>query len=176
MTDCSVISLKTVAKLIGASRTQATRYVRSLNIVPQMRRTPDAGNSHACLTVTQEECDFIVKNRKDDGFLESSQSSDNIVGQFYILQVIPEFCAWRVKLGYADNVQSRITHHKTSAPSAQLLKTWPCERFWEKTVIDHALRCDHDKIGVEVFEFHDLDALVVRLDVLFTALGAQPND
>jgi hypothetical protein len=49
-------------------------------------------------------------------------------GYFYIIQLVPEAIPNRVKLGFADSVERRLADHRTSAPTAKLLKTWPCKR------------------------------------------------
>ena len=137
-----------------------------------MRRCADSGNNHSCLTVTNEEYQYIIKTRIDEGYLSTNQTSSSTNGYFYIIQVIPEFSEFRVKLGFADNVETRLSQHKTSAPSAKILNKWDCERTWEKTIIDYVLKLDHEKIGNEVFEFKDIKKLISHIDILFNILNS----
>jgi len=46
-------------------------------------------------------------------------------GYFYIIQLVPEALPNRVKIVFADNVATRLAEHRTDAPTAKLLKTWP---------------------------------------------------
>ena len=43
-------------------------------------------------------------------------------GYFYVIQLVPEALPNRVKIGFADNVEKRLAEHRTSAPTAKLLK------------------------------------------------------
>jgi len=51
-------------------------------------------------------------------------------GYFYIIQLIPEALPNRVKIGFSDNLEKRLSEHKTAAPTAKILKAWPCKRSW----------------------------------------------
>ena len=46
-------------------------------------------------------------------------------GYFYLVQLVPEALPNRVKIGFADNVEKRLTEHRTAAPTAKLLEAWP---------------------------------------------------
>ena len=52
-------------------------------------------------------------------------------GFFYIIQLVPEALPNRVKIGFADNVERRLTEHHTAAPTARVVKAWPCKRSWD---------------------------------------------
>ncbi len=49
-------------------------------------------------------------------------------GYFYVIQLVPEALPNRVKIGIADSVEKRLAEHRTAAPTAKLLKSWPCKR------------------------------------------------
>ena len=63
-------------------------------------------------------------------------------GSFYLIQLVPEALPNRVKIGYADNVNQRLNEHKTAAPTAILLKSWPCKRSWDYAAMDSITRED----------------------------------
>lgn len=63
-----VISMKRLAEEIGMDRSACRRYVLSLGIQPQRRRTSDSGFQVA-LTLTREQADRVKKARSDDGYL-----------------------------------------------------------------------------------------------------------
>lgn len=52
-------------------------------------------------------------------------------GHFYVIQLVPEALPERVKLGFADNLERRLTEHQTAAPTARVLKSWQCKRSWD---------------------------------------------
>ena len=129
------ISLKTLAAEMGMDRSHARRYVLRLGVEPQKRRTQDSGGQ-LTLTVSAIEAEFIKSRRNEQGFLENAKPVQNEAGFFYIIQLVPELDPKRVKLGFADDVSVRLSQHRTSAPTAVVLKSWPCKRSWESTVID----------------------------------------
>jgi hypothetical protein len=73
-------------------------------------------------------------------------------GYFYIIQLIPEALPNRVKIGFADNVEKRVGEHRTAAPTAKLLKTWPCKRSWDYAAMDSITREGCKLVLNEVYE------------------------
>lgn len=75
-----------------------------------------------------------------------------------------------MKLGFADDAETRLAQHRTSAPTARLFKTWPCRRSWEFTAIDALSAAGCKLILNEVYECRDLGALITHGDQLFKML------
>lgn len=73
-------------------------------------------------------------------------------GFFYIIQLVPEALPGRVKLGFAENVERRLIEHRTAAPTANLLKAWPCKRSWDYAAMDSVTRTDCQLVLNEVYE------------------------
>lgn len=59
---------------------------------------------------------------------EEDEKKYDRYGSFYIIQLVPEALPKRVKIGFAENIEQRLTEHHTAAPTAKLLKSWPCKR------------------------------------------------
>jgi hypothetical protein len=76
-----------------------------------------------------------------------------------------------VKLGFADDAGARLTQQRTAAPTAKLLKTWPCKRSWEFTVIDALPTGSCKLILNEVCECLGLARLLAHGDQLFVLLA-----
>ena len=165
----SYISLKQLAEELGMDRSHCRRYVLKLGVEPQKHRTEDSGNQLA-LTVTAEEAEMIRQRRSEGGFLDSTKPVESNVGVFYIIQLVPELDPKRIKFGFADDAASRLGQHRTSAPTATVLKTWPCRRSWEGTIIDALSSFGCNLIMNEVFECSDLDTLTAKADELFSLL------
>jgi len=163
------LSIKELAAEMGMDRSHARRYVLNLGIEPVKRRTPDSGGQPT-LTVSVDEADFIRRTRKEQGFLGTGQTVSTETGFFYAIQIVPDLDPNRVKLGFADNVETRLAQHRTSAPTARLLKSWPCKRTWERTVMDALAAVGGRLILNEVFEFSDVDTVLRRADELFALL------
>jgi hypothetical protein len=92
------------------------------------------------------------------------------LGVFYVIRLVPELDPRRLKLGFADDLQSRLGQHRTVAPTAAVIKSWPCKRAWEKTVMDCLTGANCRLILNEVFECDDVDDLIRCADNLFALL------
>lgn len=87
-----------------------------------------------------------------------------------MIRLVPELDARRLKLGFADDLPSRLVQHRTAAPTAAVIKSWPCKRAWERTVMDCLTLVNCRLILNEVFECDDVDALIARAEKLFELL------
>ncbi|HMM51470.1 MAG TPA: hypothetical protein PKD87_07625 [Burkholderiaceae bacterium] len=165
------LSIKDLAKRLGMDRSHARRYVMKLGYSFHKRRTPDSG-SQLTLCVTNAEADEIVSLRADKGFTASTVVAISDVGVFYVIQLVPDLDPKRLKLGFAESLEQRLSQHRTAAPTARVLRAWPCKRPWELTAIDALTREGCRLILNEVFECDDLDTLVKRGDAFFSMLPA----
>jgi hypothetical protein len=163
------ISLKALAAELGMDRSHARRYVLRLGVEPKKRRTPDSGGQ-LTLTVSATEAEFIRGRRNEQGFLDSSKPVQNEAGFFYVIQLVPELDPKRIKLGFADDVAVRLSQHRTSAPTAVVIKSWPCKRSWEGTIIDALASVGGKLILNEVYEFEDIQLLLNHGEQLFALL------
>lgn len=109
---------------------------------------------------------MIREFREAEGFTHFVPAS-NGDGYFYVIQLIPELDPHRIKVGFASDANARLDAHRTSAPTAELVLTWPCKRCWEKSAIDCATKEGCELIRGEVFTCKDIDALVARCDTFF---------
>ena len=163
------VSLKQLAKRLGMDRSHARRYLKKLNIKTQKRRTADSGNQ-LCLTVTEKQADQILAERRNEGFLGSGKAVASESGVFYVIKLVPELDAARIKLGFAVDMRNRLAQHRTAAPTASVLKTWPCKRSWEQTVMDALVADGCRHMLNEVYECDNLDTLIQKGDELFKLL------
>lgn len=163
------ISFKQLSEQLGMDRSHARRYILKLGIKPQKRRTPDSGNQ-LCLTVTEEQAQEILRQRSDQGFLNTSKVIDTELGVFYVIQLVPELDYRRLKLGFAIDINERLSQHRTAAPTATILQTWPCKRSWETTVTDCLISEGCKLILNEVYECDDLNKLILKGNALFKIL------
>ncbi len=164
-----LVPLRLLARELRVDRSHFRRYVLRLGITPQRRHTPDSGKK-LVVTVTAEEADRIRAARREQGYDLQTGEADETVGVFYVVQLVPELDPNRVKLGFADDADTRLAQHRTAAPTARLLKTWPCKRSWEFTVIDALSTAGCKLILNEVYECCDLARLLAHGDQLFALL------
>ena len=163
------VSLKELAEEFGIDRTNLRKYVRRHGVKPHERRTRDSGHQ-LTLAVTIPEAETIRAHRRGEGFFDSPKPMPKEVGDFYVIRLVPELDPRRIKLGFADDTDSRLAQHRTAAPTAVVVKSWPCRRTWESTAMDCLSGRDCKLILNEVFECEDVDALIRKADELFSLL------
>ncbi len=167
------ISLRQLAQILGINQSQARKYVLKLGYSPPRARTP---HSRGKLTYvfTQEEAQRILESRREQGFVmgdtRGTPVSSEDVGVFYIIQLVPELDPNRLKFGFAANVQDRLGQHRTAAPTACVLRSWPCRRTWEPTLIDCLASKGCELLLNEVYQCEDLSALIDYAEALFKML------
>lgn len=171
MTSDEYVSMKELAQRLGMDRSHARRYVLKLGYSFHKRRTPNSGNQ-LTLCVSGAEADEIVSQRADKGFIASTAVAISDVGVFYVIQLVPDLDPKRLKLGFAESLEQRLSQHRTAAPTARLLRAWPCKRSWELTAMDALTLQGCRLILNEVFECDEPEALVRRGDAFFSMLPA----
>ena len=103
--------------------------------------------------------------------LANKSHSEN--GFFYMIALIPEYNRGRIKVGFASNVEERLGNHRTAAPTAELVRCWPCKRAFEKTIIA-ALSSLGKQVRNEVYDFPNVDLIVAKAETLFSLLNIAP--
>jgi hypothetical protein len=119
------VSIKDLATRLGMDRSHARRYVLRLGYSFHKRRTADSGGQ-LTLCVTSAEASHIVSQRADMGFLAPTVVAVSDVGVFYVIQLVPDLDPKRLKLGFAESLEQRHSQHRTAAPTARVLRAWPC--------------------------------------------------
>jgi hypothetical protein len=171
MSTDAYVSLKDLAQRIGMDRSHARRYVLKLGYSFHKRRTQDAGGQ-LTLCISRADADEVFTRRAEMGFVDQSVVAVSDIGVFYAIQLVPDLDPTRLKLGFAESLQQRLSQHRTAAPTARVLRAWPCKRSWELTAMD-ALTCQGCRLILsEVFECDQPDALIARGDAFFGMLPA----
>jgi len=96
-------------------------------------------------------------------------------GYFYVIQLVPEALPNRVKIGFADNVEKRLSEHKTAAPTAKTLKAWPCKRSWDYAAMDSITREGCKLVLNEVFE-GDVQGFIDRGERFFSMMPTPDSE
>jgi hypothetical protein len=150
-------------------RSRARRWILKSGYTFLRVRTPDSGGQLA-LAVTPEEADAIITLRREAGYGDAERPVVSSYGSFYLIQLVPELDPRRAKFGSAQDVQDRLNQHRTAAPTARVVKSWPCRATWEQTAIDCLAAAGCRLIASEVFECETIESLVERADALFALL------
>ncbi len=169
MTEDEFVSIKSLAQRLGMDRSHARRYVLRLGYRFHRRRVLDSAGQ-LTLCVTSAEADQIVSQRLEQGFLKSTVVGVADIGVFYVIQLIPDLDPKRLKLGFAESLEQRLSQHRTASPTARVICAWPCKRSWELTAMDALTRVGCRLILNEVFECDEPNALVERGNIFFGIL------
>jgi len=153
---------------IDTVRRHVDKMKVELGITPTKQKTQSSSGSLVnCLSLDDSNLFINYFETKDKPSDESFQYSR--YGYFYIIQLIPEFDPNRVKIGFADNVEKRLQEHKTSSPTAKLLKSWSCKRSWDQSAMDSITRTECKLIMNEVYE-GEIEGFLKRADDFFAVM------
>lgn len=165
------VSIKELARRLGMDRSHARRYVLRLGYSFHKRRTADSGGQ-LTLCVSSVEAEQIASQRAGQGYGGATVVSVSDVGVFYVIQLVPDLDPRRLKLGFAESLEQRLAQHRTAAPTARVLRAWPCKRIWEPAAIDAVTRQGCRLVLNEVFDCDDPEALIARGEGFFGLLPA----
>jgi hypothetical protein len=90
---------------------------------------------------------------------------------FYVICVHPDLQPQRVKLGWTARLSARLGEFRPVAPFAHLLRSWPCARPIEQPAIQALTLIGCVRIGPELFDCDDIEALLTRADDYFARAG-----
>ena len=145
------------------------RNAKKLELEILRRKTPSSkGALVNCLNrIDADKLKAFFDDRTN--YESNTSSSDYSVqryGYFYIIQLVPEAVPNRVKIGYTDNLEQRLSEHRTAAPTSSLLKSWECKRAWDQAAMDSITRENCTHVLNEVYE-GELAGLISRGDQFF---------
>lgn len=131
------------------------------------------------LFLSKDDADKLIASyetrRGSVAAIEVDETKFDRYGSFYVIQLVPEALPNRVKLGYADNVNQRLNEHRTAAPTAKLLKSWPCKRSWDYAAMDSITREGCKLVLNEVYE-GDINGFLVRAEQFFALMPNPDNE
>jgi hypothetical protein len=184
--DDDLVSVIDVASQHGKRKGTVFRILNRLGIEPTKRRS-SAGKNQLVSYITQEELRRVtiemqaITNRDDLEPSEGEEGDDFVsaeVGVFYLIRLEADFDPGRFKVGFAAGMSERLRQLRCSAPFAVVVRTWPCRRLWEKTVID-SVAAGCERLHTEVFRTTSLDEIVARCERFFAIMppvsGLPPN-
>lgn len=157
------------ARILGIGYTTIRRFYKQLvndNLVASDQLIKSK-TGHISKGLTKSQIDHIRRNYMLPGFNEQTKKQTGADdGVFYVILLIPEYSKTRVKVGFTENIDARLRSHMVSAPTAEVLKTFPCKRSWEGyllAVVERHGKC----IRTEVFDVPKLDPLLKDLSTAF---------
>jgi hypothetical protein len=166
-----MVRIAEIAKRLGVDLTTVRRLLARESDALQIQLHRGKGDR---LLLTKDDADRLVASYEARrGPVASENTGDTAkfdrYGYFYIIQLVPEALPNRVKIGFADDVEKRLAEHRTAAPTAKLLNSWPCKRSWDYAAMDSITRTGCKLVLNEVYE-GDLDGFIKRGDSFFSVM------
>jgi len=154
------------------------RNAKRLDLEITRRKTPRSkGSLVNCLS--RGDADTLKAFFDSKSNYENDSSSTEITvqrfGYFYLIQLVPEVLPNRIKIGYTDNLEQRLSEHRTAAPTCKLIKSWECKRSWDQAVMDSITREDCEHVLNEVYE-GDIDRFIQRGNDFFSHMPLSTNE
>lgn len=164
------VPIRKIAEEMGVHKDYALRLVKSRS--EQLGLKPQFGKRKA-VYLTRSDADRLIKDYEPR---RSKLSTDGRpafraegYGYFYVIQLHPHDLPNRLKIGYTDNLEVRLSDHRTTAPTLKLVKSWPCKRTWEDAARASITRCGCKHIGGEVYD-GDVRIFVQQAEVFFSVM------
>lgn len=171
------VTYKELANRLGVDPSTVRRLIErhgaELGISLQKGR---ANTSNAKWThyITREDADTLVAHYEAihaGREIASEPEPFQRQGFFYVIQLVPEALPNRIKIGYTDNLDKRLTEHQTAAPTARVLASWPCKRSWDYAAMDSITREGCALVLNEVYE-GDPEDFIRRGNEFFSVMPA----
>jgi len=158
-----------------ASQT-VSRNVKKLKFEVSKRKNSTGGYSNCISRSDANELRvFFEQRNSSDIYEDENEVSVNRYGYFYLIQLVPEILPERVKIGYTDNIQQRLSQHRTAAPTSTLLKSWGCKRTWDQAAMDSISRKDCKHVLNEVYE-GNIGGFIERGDKFFSNMPQNTDE
>jgi len=163
-----LIPVAEVALRLGKRKAHVFKVIDRLKIPKVLEKRSDARGQKVAHV---SEADFErLKEHLSSGGLDSNVIVDATnSGVFYLMQLEPEHDPGRFKLGFATNIEERFRSHKTAAPLARLVDTWPCKLLWEKIAID-SISQDCERLYTEIFRSDSVESVKEKCDQFFSLM------
>jgi len=170
------IGIAEIAKRLGVESTTVRRLIARESEALGLILHRGKGDK---LLLTRDDAEKLIANyqaRRGPVVQEAEDAAKyDRYGYFYIIQLVPEALPNRVKIGFADIVDKRLAEHRTAAPTATLLKSWPCKRSWDFAAMDSITRTGCKLVLNEVFE-GDIQGFLDRGDAFFAVMPTPDSE
>lgn len=170
--DGQLISLIEIADAHGKRRQSVHKLVNRLGMKTTKRKSSQA-RGQAISYIAADDYEELKRHMSASVDRSDGTASDNS-SVFYVIQLEPNLDQGRFKVGFTTDIDERMRSHRTSAPFATIVKTWPCKLLWEKTAIE-CITQDCEQLYTEVFRTDNIGGVVDRADRFFRLMPPTAN-
>jgi len=161
-----MVSAKKVAEELKIGKDYALRLIKRR--AKSLSLNPHYGKRNT-VSLSREDADRLIADFRAVRPFRSDDTKPTRSGCFYIIQLHPGDLPNRLKIGYTNNIDVRLSDHRTSAPTLRLVKCWPCRRNWEDAAKACITRDGCKVVGGEVFD-GDVEAFINRAEAFFAIM------
>jgi len=165
-----LITIREMAELLGRDRSSTHKAIKKRGVRTFEVRSADTGGQLAKAVERS-----VFEELKDEMGVDKRPVEESTgPGYFYAITIAPDLAGHRLKFGFARDVDRRLQEHRCAAPTAEVLRTWPCRKTWECAALDVVSAVSTCVTNSpEVFDVYDIAGVFERLDQFF---GLLPND
>ena len=165
------VTLRKLAEDLGMDRSHLRKYVLRLGIEPLRVRTHESRNQETLALTLGAERVRIERANAGFGSQRSVVAESGNLGVFYVVILDPEVRANRVKFGFTNNLDSRMSTYRTINPDSTVAGYWGCNRNWEAAAIAALANVEAcNLVAGEVYDCGDVEEVVRRGDKFFSMM------
>lgn len=175
-----MVGMVELAKRLGLDRTSVRRLVAKEQNALGITLHRGKGEK---LSVSREDADRLIASyesrrgpvadyeihSKPDALNDTDTPTYDRHGYLYLIQLVPEALPNRVKVGFTDDVDRRLSEHRTAAPTAKIVRSWPCKRSWDYAAMDSITRTGCQLVLNEVYD-GDVQGFIERAEAFFNLM------
>ncbi len=125
--------------------------------------------------LSKEDAEKFIKKISDEKkniiSLAPKQTASKGLGGVYCIEVPSYDGKNKIKIGWTDSFEQRLSSYKTIIPDLKIKALWPCKDNWMERAAHKVAEQVSNKVFTELFEFNDINEGVVALNNFFETLG-----
>lgn len=121
------------------------------------------GQSNGVSFVSADDAALLRKRYSNSKFIV--EKAPRVQGVYAV--IVPSFTgASRLKIGWSDDIESRMATYRTIAPELKVLRVWQTGFKWAESMVLEIAKRNSTQVFHELFEGNE-DAVMAAIDVAF---------
>jgi len=113
----------------------------------------------------------IINEKNNTVSLGVKKQPSKGVGGVYCVEVPSYDGKNRIKIGWTDNFEQRLTTYRTIVPDLKVWALWQCRDSWMERAAHKIAEQLSNSVYSELFEFNHLDQGLMALSAFFSSVG-----
>ena len=159
----SHVLARDLADQMGIDRSMVHKIIKRAGLQAIKVRGPETGMQLASALSTDDAAK-LMEWRESEGFSGAMRKNGLSANSLYVVAVDPEARPGRIKVGTANNPESRFSDYKTICPQMAALRVYAAPAICEGYLIALADQFG-ERVGMELFDMGDeLDSFLALSD------------